>query len=198
VRLTFRNFAWLLRQSIVASSDDGCFAIAKGAAYSALLSFFPVLTSAAAILVQTRADFVARTIQNFLSEILPPGTEDLVAGALPAAVSRVEDTKPVVSTAPSNETTDPARNPTPFTVSEPQFGFSQAAKGVNANLKFSFLRNDGVSYIFGTIILPITISSEFGDQLRARLIQQICWTISTMALRSALASTLILSWLSSI
>lgn len=78
MRLTFRNFAWLLRQTIVASFDDDCFGIAKGAAYSALLSFFPVLTSAAAILVQTRADFVARTIQNFLQEILPPGTEDLV------------------------------------------------------------------------------------------------------------------------
>jgi len=78
VRLTFHNLAWLLRQSFVASIDDGCFGIAKGAAYSALLSFFPVLTSAAAILVQTRADFVAKTIQSFLSEIVPPGTEDLV------------------------------------------------------------------------------------------------------------------------
>ena len=78
MRLTFHNLAWLLRQSFVASIDDGCFGIAKGAAYSALLSFFPVLTSAAAILVQTRADFVAKTIQSFLSEIVPPGTEDLV------------------------------------------------------------------------------------------------------------------------
>jgi len=88
VRLNFRNFAWLLRQSVVASSDDGCFAIAKGAAYSALLSFFPVLTSAAAILVQTRADFVARTIENFLSEILPPGTEDLVVQRFRSAGER--------------------------------------------------------------------------------------------------------------
>jgi membrane protein len=78
VRLTLRNFAWLLRQSIMASIDDGCFGIAKGAAYSALLSFFPVLTSATAILVQTRADFVSRTLQNFLSQIVPPGTEELV------------------------------------------------------------------------------------------------------------------------
>jgi membrane protein len=62
----------------VATVDDGCFGIAKGAAYSAMLSFFPVLTSAATILVQTRADFVARTIQNVLSEVVPPGTEDLV------------------------------------------------------------------------------------------------------------------------
>lgn len=78
VRLNFHNLFWLLRQSIVASFDDGCFGIAKGAAYSALLSFFPVLSSAAAILVQTRADFVAGTLQNLLSQIVPPGTEDLV------------------------------------------------------------------------------------------------------------------------
>jgi membrane protein len=78
VRLTLRTFFYLLRRSIVAAADDGCFGFAKGAAYSALLSFFPVLTSAAAILVQTRAEFVANTIEQFLSEIVPPGTEDLV------------------------------------------------------------------------------------------------------------------------
>ena len=69
---------FVLRRSIVAAFDDGCFSIAKGAAYSALLSFFPVLTSAATILVQTRAEFVSNTIERFLSEIVPPGTEDLV------------------------------------------------------------------------------------------------------------------------
>ncbi len=58
--------------------DDGCFAIAKGAAYSALLSFFPILTSAATILVQTRADFVARTMAQILQQIVPPGSEDIV------------------------------------------------------------------------------------------------------------------------
>lgn len=78
MRHSFYRFAWLLRQSILASIDDGCFGIAKGAAYSALLSFFPVLTSAATILIQTRADFAARTLQSFLREVLPPGTEDLV------------------------------------------------------------------------------------------------------------------------
>jgi len=87
-----RTAAWLLRRTLVAAFDDGCFSIAKGAAYSALLSFFPVLTSAAAILFQTRAQFVSTTIQSFLSEILPPGTEDLVLrqfrvpGARPAAL----------------------------------------------------------------------------------------------------------------
>jgi membrane protein len=68
----------VLRRSIANTFDDGCFGIAKGAAYSALLSFFPVLTSAATILVQTRAEFVTNAVEQILSEILPPGTEDLV------------------------------------------------------------------------------------------------------------------------
>jgi len=78
VRLTPRTFAWLLRRSLLAALDDGCFGAAKGAAYSALLAFFPVLTSAATILVQTRAAFVSRTIEDTLWEIVPPGSEDLV------------------------------------------------------------------------------------------------------------------------
>jgi len=90
--VTWSKFAWLLRRSLVASLDDGCFGAAKGAAYSALLSFFPILTSAATILVQTRADFVSRTIEDGLSEIVPPGSEDLVvqqfrvSGARPLAI----------------------------------------------------------------------------------------------------------------
>jgi|HubBroStandDraft_1064217.scaffolds.fasta_scaffold57435_3 membrane protein len=75
---TWKTFPYLLRRSIVAAGDDNCFSIAKGAAYSALLSFFPVLTSAAAILVQTRAEFVSDTIQGFLAQVVPPGTEELV------------------------------------------------------------------------------------------------------------------------
>jgi membrane protein len=78
MRLTPRIFAWLLRRSVFAAFDDGCLAIAKGAAYSALLSFFPVLASAATILVQTRAEFVSRVLERALSQIVPPGTEDLV------------------------------------------------------------------------------------------------------------------------
>ena len=76
--MTPRIFGWLLRRSVFAAFDDGCLAIAKGAAYSALLSFFPVLTSAATILVQTRAEFVSRTLEDALSQIVPPGTEGLV------------------------------------------------------------------------------------------------------------------------
>ena len=78
MRQKLRILAYLLRRSLVSFFDDNCFAIAKGAAYSALLSFFPVLTSAATILVQTRAEFVSNTFEGFLSEVVPPGTQDLV------------------------------------------------------------------------------------------------------------------------
>jgi membrane protein len=73
-----RTFEWLLRRSLVAAFEDNCLAIAKGAAYSALLSFFPVLSATAAILVQTRSSLVSRTMEDTLSEIVPPGTEGLV------------------------------------------------------------------------------------------------------------------------
>lgn len=76
--MTPSTFFLLLRRTLAAAFDDNCFSIAKGAAYSALLSFFPVLASAATVLVQTRAEFVSRTLEGALSEVVPPGTEDLV------------------------------------------------------------------------------------------------------------------------
>ena len=87
-----RTFTRLFHRSLVAAFDDNCLAIAKGAAYSALLSFFPVLSATAAILVQTRNQLVSRTIEDTLSEIVPPGTEGLVleqfraTGARPISV----------------------------------------------------------------------------------------------------------------
>jgi membrane protein len=74
----WKRLPYLLQRSLLAAIDDGLFAIAKGAAYSALLSFFPVLTTAATVLVQTKAQFVSNTLQRFLAEAVPPGTEDLV------------------------------------------------------------------------------------------------------------------------
>ena len=88
MRLTPRTFFWLLQRSVIAAFDDNCLSIAKGAAYSALLSFFPVLTSAAAILVQTRAHFVSDMLQRALQEIVPPGSEDLVLQQLKVTGSR--------------------------------------------------------------------------------------------------------------
>jgi len=78
VTLTPRSFGRLLRGSLVSAFDDNCLAIAKGAAYSALLSFFPVLTSAATILVQSGVPFVSSTLERALAQIVPPGSEGLV------------------------------------------------------------------------------------------------------------------------
>jgi membrane protein len=90
--MTPRIYWWLVRQSLISTLNDGCIGYAKGAAYSALLSFFPMLTSAVAIMVQTRTEFVASTLENFLNQIVPPGTEELVVrqfrvmGARPAGI----------------------------------------------------------------------------------------------------------------
>jgi membrane protein len=72
---TLRQLPWLLRRTLVASADDGLFALAKGAAYSGLLSLFPVLTAAAALSIQIRADYVRQKMAAFLSQVLPVGTE---------------------------------------------------------------------------------------------------------------------------
>lgn len=77
-RKRLANFWWLLQRAFVASYEDGVFGISKGAAYSALLAFFPVLTAAATILVQVKAQAVSRLISGFLFEVVPPGTEELV------------------------------------------------------------------------------------------------------------------------
>ena len=64
--------------TFVSTGRDGCFTIAKGAAYSSLLSFFPILSAAAAILVQVNAQFAVGQMTSFLSDVLPPGTEEAV------------------------------------------------------------------------------------------------------------------------
>ena len=78
MELTWKGYLLTFRQSLVSAFNNSSFSVAKAAAYSALLSFFPVLTSAATILVQTKADFVSRTISEFLFEVVPPGAEELV------------------------------------------------------------------------------------------------------------------------
>lgn len=73
-----RAFPRQLRGALVATYEDGGLGCAKGAAYSALLSFFPLLATIATLLVHAKAYFVSQQISGFLSEILPPGTDDLV------------------------------------------------------------------------------------------------------------------------
>jgi membrane protein len=73
---------WYLRSACVAAYEDNCFGIAKGAAYSALLSIFPVLTTITAILVQAKAEAVANILSNWIFEVAPPGTRELLKNHL--------------------------------------------------------------------------------------------------------------------
>lgn len=82
---------WLIRRAFIAAYEDNCYGIAKGAAYSVLLSSFPVLTTLAAILVQIRAESIARLLSDFLLRVVPPGTEDLILSRF-----REQGTRPVL------------------------------------------------------------------------------------------------------
>ena len=73
-----QRFWGLFRQAWIAAFEDNCFGIAKGAAYSSLLAFFPVLASLAAIFASVNASAVARVFSRLLFQMIPPGTEDLV------------------------------------------------------------------------------------------------------------------------
>jgi membrane protein len=73
---------WLLRRAVFAAYEDNCFGIAKGAAYSFLLSLFPVLTTLTSLLFQAKAESIVHVIATFLAQIVPPGTEDLVLSRL--------------------------------------------------------------------------------------------------------------------
>lgn len=74
---------WLFRRAFIAAYEDNCFSIAKGAAYSFLLSLFPVLTALASVLFQVRAQAVLHVIATFLAQVVPPGAEDLVLSRIP-------------------------------------------------------------------------------------------------------------------
>ena len=76
-----RNF-WLLRRAVIAAAEDNCFSISKGAAYSFLLSLFPVLTTMAYLLIQAQARQEVGVISMFIREVVPPGTEDLLLSRL--------------------------------------------------------------------------------------------------------------------
>jgi membrane protein len=68
----------VFRRAFVAAYENNCFGLAKGAAYSALLAFFPVLTTLTAILVQANALSVSRMLSSLIFEVVPPGTEEIV------------------------------------------------------------------------------------------------------------------------
>ncbi len=72
------EFLLLLRRAFFNAMMDGCFGIAKAAAYSGLLSLFPFMSSLAAILVQANAEAVSEYLARFLLQVVPPGTADMV------------------------------------------------------------------------------------------------------------------------
>ena len=72
------KFWGLFRQACISAYEDNCFGIAKGAAYSSLLAFFPVLASIGAILASVNAESIVRVFSRLLFEVVPPGTQDLV------------------------------------------------------------------------------------------------------------------------
>jgi membrane protein len=73
-----QRFWGLFHQASITTYQNNVFGIAKGAAYSSLLSFFPVLASLGAILASVNASAVARVFSRLLVQVIPPGTEDLV------------------------------------------------------------------------------------------------------------------------
>src|SRR6204780_5082981 len=83
-----QRFWGLFHQASIAAFEDNCFGIAKGAAYSSLLAFFPVLASLAAILASVNAGAVARVFSRLLFQIIPPGTEELVRSQFTARIER--------------------------------------------------------------------------------------------------------------
>jgi membrane protein len=82
------RFWWLLQRAFFNAWDDNCFAIAKGAAYSSLMAFFPVITTLAAILVQAKAGEVAHQITELMFDVVPPGTEQVVTNLFQARGSQ--------------------------------------------------------------------------------------------------------------
>lgn len=72
----------ILRRAFFNAWIDGCFGIAKGAAYSGLLSLFPVLSTVATILVQANAERVSEYLARFIFEVVPPGATELLENSV--------------------------------------------------------------------------------------------------------------------
>ena len=73
---------WLLKRAFIAAYEDNCFSIAKGAAYSFLLSLFPVLTTLTSALILANARSVVSVIATFVHQFAPPGAEDILLSRL--------------------------------------------------------------------------------------------------------------------
>lgn len=70
------------RAALAGLYTHGALACAKGAAYSALLAFFPVLTTVTTLLVQANAEAVSRRLETWLFQVAPPGAETIIGNVL--------------------------------------------------------------------------------------------------------------------
>jgi membrane protein len=71
--MSAHKFFWLLRRAGLAVFYDNCFEIAKSAAYSSILSFFPGLMVVTSLLFREDVSDVVDEISIALGRVLPPG-----------------------------------------------------------------------------------------------------------------------------
>src|ERR1035438_5226985 len=73
-----RRFVATLAEAIDNGVNDGALSTAKGAAYSMVLAFFPILMLLATVLAGTETTSeLAKEITHALTRVLPPTTKDL-------------------------------------------------------------------------------------------------------------------------
>jgi membrane protein len=82
------RFWYRFKRAWVGAYETNAFGTAKAAAYSALLAFFPMLTSITAILVQANADSVSSILTRVIFEAVPPGTQEMIRANLILGGSR--------------------------------------------------------------------------------------------------------------
>jgi hypothetical protein len=75
VRLSWRDFPFVLHGTLASAFDDGCFSIAKGAAYSAILES---PESSLRLLFVGYAPSLLPVFCKVSGAIVPPGSEQLV------------------------------------------------------------------------------------------------------------------------
>lgn len=78
------DFFRLMGRALARAFDDNCFSLAKGAAFSWILSFFPGLIVVASLLFSSDAEGTLREISAALGAVLPEQSYRLAAGYLTA------------------------------------------------------------------------------------------------------------------
>lgn len=83
------RFAGLVRQAFWRAFQDDCFAIAKAAAYSSILTLFPALIVLASLLAASqRTETFVHAIATAIGAVLPPGTGASVEAYLQGSTPR--------------------------------------------------------------------------------------------------------------